>query len=231
MKASVQIRESTEGRNGAAKRDGGTTQRQCAGLAVAAAAAVVFAGCGGTKTPSVASVPTPTANTATSANTASGPTGSGSAPSPTQPQQDALKYARCMRAHGVPNFPDPNGTGGFTFEPTSGVDPSSPAFKTAQATCQKYSPLGGGLAPGTQTHPSAQWLAKMVKAAQCMRHHGVPNFPDPTSTLPSPKDLGGNGVISNIEGAVFAFPAATIDPRSPQFIRAATLCKFPLHNH
>jgi hypothetical protein len=140
-------------------------------------------------------------------------------------------YARCMRANGVPNFPDPDAGGGFTFSPAGGAGPSSPAFKAAQAKCQRYMNLGAGLTPGTETHPSAQWLAKMVKAARCMRSHGVPNFPDPTTTMPSPASLGGGGVISNIEGAVFVFPAATIDTQSPIFMRAAKTCGFPLHNH
>ncbi len=135
-----------------------------------------------------------------------------------------------MRVNGVPDFPDPSAGGGFTFNPAAGVDPFSPAFKAAQAKCQKFMDLGGGLAPGTQTHPSPQWLAKMVKAAQCMRRHGVPNFPDPTTTVPSFKTLGGGGVISNIEGVIFVFPG-TLDMQSPLFTRAAAACGFPLHNH
>ena len=135
-----------------------------------------------------------------------------------------------MRANGEPNFPDPS-SGGFLFRAGSGVDPSSPAFSAAQAKCGKY--MGGsGLAPGTRTHPSAGWLAKMLKAAQCMRRHGVPNFPDPTTAVPSLTVLGGGrGQISNIDGVVFVFPAATIDTLSPAFIRAAKTCGFPLHNH
>jgi hypothetical protein len=136
-----------------------------------------------------------------------------------------------MRANGVPNFPDPGPGGGFTFNPADGADPSSPVFDAAQAKCQKYMTLGAGLTPGTRTHPSAQWLAEMVKAAQCMRRHGVPSFPDPTTTVPSPKVLGGGGQISNIDGVVFVFPAATVDTQSPVFTRAAKTCGFPLHNH
>jgi hypothetical protein len=189
------------------------------------------AGCGGSKAPSVASVATTTSTSAAaSTDTTGGPAGSGSASSQAQPQKDALNYARCMRANGVPNFPDPNSGSGFTFNPGTGVDRSSPAFNAAQAKCQKYMNAGGGLAPGTQTHPSPQWLAKMVKAAQCMRRHGVPNFPDPTTTIPSPKILGGRGQISNIEGAIFVFPGS-IDTQSPLFTRAAKACGFPLHNH
>ena len=227
----LQMRDSPERTNHAGRRKRARTNRRSAGLAlVAAAAAVVLAGCGGSKVPSVANVGT-TPSTGAAAGTDSAGGAAGSTPGQAQPEHAALKYARCMRADGVPNFPDPSAGGGFTFNPAAGVDPSSPAFKAAAARCEKFMGVGGGLSPGTQTHPSAQWLAKMVKAAQCMRRHGVPSFPDPTTTVPSLKVLGGGGLISNIEGAVFVFPAGTIDPQSPTFTRAAKVCGFPLHNH
>ena len=204
-------------------------QRPTAYLAVALVTSLglLASGCGGSKSPSVASVATTTSSSAGGGtNATDGAAGSASAPSETQLQEDALKYARCMRADGVPNFPDPNSGGGFVFQAGAGVDPSSPAFKAARAKCQKF--MGGaGPTPGS-THPSAQWLAKMVKAAQCMRRHGVPNFPDPTTTVPSLQ--GFVGVISDIDGAVFVFPA-TLDMQSPAFTRAAAACQFPLHNH
>jgi hypothetical protein len=137
-----------------------------------------------------------------------------------------LKYAECMRASGEPKFPDPT-SGGFQFRAGSGVDPSSPAFRTAQGTCAKFRPMAG-LAPGLQTHPTTQWLAQMVKAAECMRRHGIPNFPDPGTAVPS--SLSGVRVVSDIDGVIFVFPS-TIDPQSPAFLRAAVACKFPLHNH
>jgi len=143
-------------------------------------------------------------------------------------QRESLKYAECMRANGLPNFPDPGAGGGFEIPQGSGIDPSSPAFKTAQAKCEKLTP---GLALGSTTHPSAQWLAQMVKAAQCMRRHGISGFPDPTTSIPSnPFPSGGGGVISDIEGAVFVFPAS-LDMQSPLFTQAANSCGFPLHNH
>jgi hypothetical protein len=132
-----------------------------------------------------------------------------------------------MRANGLPKFPDPSAGGGFVFHAGSGIDPSSPAFKAAQTKCEKFIPLGS-LRPGTTTHPSASWLAHMVKVAHCMRRQGISQFPDPTTTVPHP-GLAVR-VISDIEGAVFAFPS-TIDPQSPAFIRAANACGFPLHNH
>lgn len=170
----------------------------------AALIALVFvvAGCGGARSPSAASVATEAAN-------------------------PALAYSRCMRAHGVPGFPDPEPGGGFVFPAGSGVDPSSPAFARARAKCRKLMPVG--LTPGTATHPTAQWLARMIEAARCMRAHGVPSFPDPTTTIP-PMPAGGNGLISDIDGAVFAIPTS-IDEQSPAFVRAARVCGFPLHNH
>jgi len=49
-----------------------------------------------------------------------------------------------MRAHGVPNFPDPTSKG-LTFSPSSGINPNSPAFLAGQKRCQRDSlTLGGG---------------------------------------------------------------------------------------
>ena len=48
--------------------------------------------------------------------------------------------ARCMRSHGVPNFPDPqfatgpNGGLGVKIG-GAGIDPSSPAFQAASKEC------------------------------------------------------------------------------------------------
>jgi hypothetical protein len=64
-----------------------------------------------------------------------------------------------------------------------------------------------------------------------MREHGVYDFPDPRTSVPSnPFGSGGAGVISDIEGVILVFPSTT-DKRSPTFERAAAACGFPLHNH
>jgi len=42
--------------------------------------------------------------------------------------------------------------------------------------------------------------------------------------------VGGNGVISDIDGVILVF-LRTIDEQSPAFTRAAAVCRFPLHNH
>jgi hypothetical protein len=59
-----------------------------------------------------------------------------------QEQQQMLKFAQCMRAHGVPKFPDPKAGGALALGTKTGVDPNTPQFKTAQQTCQKLVPGG-----------------------------------------------------------------------------------------
>ena len=64
-----------------------------------------------------------------------------------------LEYARCMRAHAVPNFPDPkvssDGAIEFGIGAKSHVNPSSPSVKAAERACQHVLPgsRGGGSTP------------------------------------------------------------------------------------
>lgn len=135
---------------------------------------------------------------------------------------DALAFSQCMRSHGVANFPDPSGSGGgvqFSFGSGSGINPQSPAFKSAQTSCKHLLPGGG---PGSG-HPSPQARAQMLQIAKCMRSHGISGFPDPTTTPPSnPADysavIGRNGVF-------LAVPTS-VDTQSPAFKQAATACNF-----
>jgi hypothetical protein len=228
-------------------RAGARRRFRALGLLAASASALALCGCGGSRAPAVASItttgsssaggttaPSTTAPSTPAPSTAAGSdvTGSGSPSSAAQAgQDDALRYAQCMRESGVPGFPDPDAGGGFVFQDGGGVDPSSPSFKAAQATCRKLLPNGGPPAPGSSTHPSPQALAELVKAAQCMRRHGISDFPDPRTSVPSnPFPGGGGGVISDIDGVILVFPAA-LDMQSPAFTRAAAACDFPLHNH
>jgi hypothetical protein len=82
----------------------------------------------------------------------------GGRPTPTQlakMRRGALAFSACMRAHGVPNFPDPIFSSGkielrIGAGPGSDIDPSSPTFQSAQRKCQGHldlgakSPAGGG---------------------------------------------------------------------------------------
>lgn len=191
-------------------------------LAAAAVVSVALAltGCGGSSSPGVAHI-----SSGKGAPSASS-TGSSSSESKASSEQAGLAYSKCMRANGVPSFPDPSSGGGLVFHASRGLT-SSPAFKAAQAKCQKLLPAGPA-PPGSQTHPSPQTLARFLRIARCMRKHGVSDFPDPRTSAPP---LGhGIGEISNIEEVIFVFPS-TINRQSPVFTQAAAACAFPLHNH
>ena len=164
-----------------------------AGGALAAAGIVVLlAGCGGTSSPGVAH----TGSTASSA---------GRAAAPVSGPKSAVAYASCMRSHGVPGFPDPGSNGRFSLG--ASIDLSSPQFQAAQRACQSLLPTGGSsfatqAASGTIS-PEKQ--AQLLRFARCMRAHGVPNFPDPTS-----------------QGIALS---PSVDPKSPQFQAATQACR------
>jgi hypothetical protein len=89
---------------------------------------------------------------------------------------EKLQFARCMRSNGVPNFPDPKpGTGELQNIANAGVTTGSAAYQAAFQACKKYTPAG------QVTPQSAADQAKALQFSQCMRAHGVPNFPDPVT--------------------------------------------------
>ncbi len=190
-----------------------------------ASVAALLGGCGG-GSPSNGGVARLGANTGSS--TATGHTVDN--PATNSPETEGLVFAKCMRANGVPSFPDPkSGGGGFLVHASRG-EISSPAFQAAQRACVKFMP-GGGIGSGPP--PSAQTVARFLRIAQCMRSQGVPNFPDPKTSAPSNPRValgGGGGVISDIEGVILVFPG-TINQQSPAFTHASAVCAFPLHNH
>jgi len=122
----------------------------------------------------------------------------------------AIQFADCMRSHGVPNFPDPgHGSGNSPQD-----NPQSPAFKSASTTCDKLQP-GGNTPP---PKPSKSRQLAMLRFAECMRKHGVPNFPDPTLSLPA-----GNVPVIAVAGIYFALPPG-LDFQSPAVKLARTAC-------
>ena len=75
------------------------------------------------------------------------------------------------------DFPDPIPGHGMQFNLPSGLSPRSPAFLSAQSACRHLvvppqDRGGGGVSAGERSAD--------LKLAQCMRSHGVPNYPDPT---------------------------------------------------
>jgi hypothetical protein len=89
--------------------------------------------------------------------------------------QKALAYARCMRAHGVLNFPDPNSSGAIPKVGLQQLGVSSTVFQGAQKACQHLLPNSG--------QSSQAWdqmaLDALWNFARCVRAHGVPTWPDP----------------------------------------------------
>ena len=52
-----------------------------------------------------------------------------------QALENGLRFARCMRAHGQPSFPDPGISGGKVTINFGDLDPNSPAYQKAERTC------------------------------------------------------------------------------------------------
>lgn len=59
---------------------------------------------------------------------------------------NALKYATCMRGHGIKDFPDPSEQGGLqvSMSPGSDLDPNNPHYKAAAKACESMRPGGPG---------------------------------------------------------------------------------------
>ena len=139
---------------------------------------VLAAGCGGAKAPSVAHI------------------GTTSATAPESYEQARMKWAECVRAHGVPNFPEANSQGAVNL---AGLNVNSPQFLAALQACQS-------LVVAAPPDQAAQIVKRAEAVAQCMRKHGVPNFPDPNS----------HGTI--------VLPG-NVDPNSAQFQAATQACR------
>ena len=136
--------------------------------------------------------------------------GTGAGPAHGSAEQRGLAFSRCMRAHGITGFPDPDSQGNFAL-PKSGpgtkFDPKSPQFKAANNACKSLMP-GGQMDPAQQAAAQAQAL----KYAKCMRAHGISDFPDPNSQ-------GG------FEGAVPKGSSSDLDPHNPRFQAANKACQ------
>jgi hypothetical protein len=82
-----------------------------------------------------------------------------------------------MRSNGVPNLPDPTGNK-IKIPSAQQLGVGSSQLQAAEDACQHLLPAGANEVPtGAQLQ---QALSGMRRFAQCMRTHGVPNWPDPT---------------------------------------------------
>jgi hypothetical protein len=170
-------------------------RRRVAVLAVTAGLALLTAACGGG---------------------APGGSGGSSSPGGSSVAVKLVAYAHCLTSHGVAGVSVGSGdtltihnaNGQMTLSGGGGIPPqvadTSPALESAAKACNHLLPVSGQRAEQGQ---SAQDLQQGLKYARCLRKHGVPNMPDPSSN--GQFSLGGTG----------------IDTQSPQFEAAQQHCK------
>ena len=101
-------------------------RRLLVALVLVSVIALLGAGCGSnTATGSASSA----SNTGSGASSASAST---SASTQATKREKGVKFAQCVRAHGVPHFPDPDATGNFNFA----VDVTAATFTAAVNACK-----------------------------------------------------------------------------------------------
>jgi hypothetical protein len=161
------------------------TLRPLAALALVALISLSSAGCG-------SNAPSET-GAASSSSTASS-SGTGGTKKLTA-RDKAVKFAECIRAHGVSDFPDPNEKNQFEY----GVSVSGPVWNKATTACKDLQPPGTLSGKRTPKQQSAS-----LRFAQCIRDNGVKDFPDPvngeplvnTYKIPSSNRPGGMDILN-----------------------------------
>jgi hypothetical protein len=145
--------------------------RKLRALAALAVVALVNAGCGSNAPSETGTVSS--SGTASSSGTTSS-AGTGGTKKLTA-RDKAVKFAECIRAHGVTDFPDPDAKNQFQY----GVSVSPAVWNKAVSACKDLQP------PGTLSGKrSPRQQATALKFAQCMRDNGVKDFPDPANGDP-----------------------------------------------
>lgn len=172
---------------------------------VIAAVALLFAACG-SASPGVASLKHSTSSTSSPNNVSAGNCDASLCHVFTDDGNpaDMLKFAQCMRSHGVGDFPDPSSNGSISV---SATDIQSALFQPADNTCRKLLP-NGGIPTAAQR---AQGLAQLLKVSICMRAHGISDFPDPTA----------NGIQIPVRKGM----PSDLDPNNPRFQAAEKACQ------
>jgi hypothetical protein len=161
-----------------------TTRRRLRPLAALAMVALIGAGCSNGSAGS--------GGTATVGDT--GTTG-GTGTTTLTARDKAVKFAECIRGHGVSDFPDPNADNDFDY----GVSVSAAVWQKAVAACKDLQPPGTLSSKRTPKQQSAG-----LRFAQCIRGNGVKDFPDPvngepvinTYKIPSSNRPGGMTILN-----------------------------------
>ena len=170
-------------------------------LAALATVALIGAGCsngsagnGNTGTGTASSSGTTSSTRTANSTSSTGTTSSGANKKPSA-RDKAVKFAECIRAHGVSDFPDPNAKNQFEY----GVSVSPAVWKQATTACKDLQPPGTLSAKRTTKQQSAA-----LRFAQCIRDNGVKDFPDPvngeplvnTYKIPSSNKPGGMAILN-----------------------------------
>ncbi|QNE22956.1 hypothetical protein F1D05_15885 [Kribbella qitaiheensis] len=112
-------------------------------------------------------------NQVASGGGAQGTAGPSSAPASLSRDEKGVKFAQCLREHGI-NVQDPEPGKGIQLK----IDPSSGVAKAdvdkAMEACKQYDPQADGT---NNANPQAEENGR--KFAECMRKNGVEKFPDP----------------------------------------------------
>ena len=183
-------------------------RRASGGLLVAVLACAALASCGGAG--SSASVPSLHHD-----NAAAGSTGHNA--------RALHAAAQCLRDHGIPNYADPVvGPGQVVYTDQRNLEKVGNAVvQAAMSACR--SPIGqASFDPTQRPHPPAQMVRDGVREAQCLRAHGLPNWPDP-----KPTDTFDPGHGFQVTDAAFAGAVtAGANPKmSPVFQHAIEACQ------
>ena len=157
-------------------------------LAAVAVVALIGAGCG-----SNAPSESVTAGHAGAADATS--TATATASRKLTAREKAVKFAECIRAHGVSDFPDPNAKNDFEY----GVSVSETVWTRAVTACKDLQPPGTLSSKRTSKQQSAT-----LRLANCVRANGVKDFPDPvngepvvdTNKIPSSNRPGGMTILN-----------------------------------
>jgi len=181
-------------RRAASPHPAATARRRTAVAILATSLALAAAGCGGSPGNHVAQLGS-TASPRSSSNAPAQETG-------------ALSFSRCMRSHGVPSFPDPEGNGGIPKKSPQQLGVSSSKYQAAQSACARLLPNSGG-AHGLSPAQVQQLANGMRSFARCMRSQGVPNWPDPTT---------------DSEGTAVFYLQGKIDIAAPQIVTRIRAC-------
>jgi hypothetical protein len=129
----------------------------------------------------------------------------------------SLAYSNCMRSNGVSQFPAPDPQGNYNNAQVTALQ-DNPEYRNAHIQCASVLPNGGSGLSATQIQQIQQQnLRYAVKAAHCMRAHGITNFPDPDA---SNQDAG-----VNWQPVISLITDGGLNVSTPSYEAALTACK------